>query len=81
VQSVADLVNVVLPLFDNFTLRSTKLLDYTDFKTMVLLLQSLPTAVLSDANLTLALKTIAGMNSNRTSYDYSLLPVTPINAH
>ena len=75
------MLNVLIPLLDTYPLRTTKLLDYYDFKSTVLLLSALSTTRLEDEQKALAFKPISGMNQGRSNYDYSLLPNTPIDPY
>lgn len=86
-QNVKDIVTVLLPLLDKYTLRTVKFFDYMDFKSMALLLNT-GSSRMEGSNLAMALKTIAGMNTGRvfngtlkSSYDYSLLPIEPLHPY
>lgn len=68
---VKDLITVLIPLLDKHSLRTTKYLDYIDFKKILQILSSSPSTKLSGEDLTTAKLIIAGMNSTRSSYDYS----------
>ena len=66
-----DLITVLLPLLEMHSLRTTKYLDYIDFKKILHLLSSSPSTKLSGTSLTTAKSIISGMNSTRSEYDYS----------
>lgn len=78
-QNPSLLLKVLVPFLDQYSLRTTKLLDYIDFKAMLKLLTSSVSSRMEGANLALVNKTVAGMNQGRSQYDYSLLPTAPIN--
>lgn len=78
-QNPGQLLALLVPYLDKYSLRTTKLLDYIDFKAMLDLLTQSASSRMDGANLTLVLNTIANMNQGRTQYDGSLLPTTPIN--
>ena len=68
---VKDLITVLIPLLDKHSLRTTKYLDYIDFKKILQILSSSPSTKLSGEEITTAKLIIAGMNSTRSSFDYS----------
>lgn len=82
-----DLLNVLIPLLDNHSLRTTKWLDYSDFKSIVLQLSASSstlaqgTRAQNDEQKAEALKRISGMNQGRKVYDYSVLPSGPLNPY
>lgn len=80
ISSVTDIVKVLIPLLDTYTLYTTKFLDYLDFKQAVNLLVSLPTSRLQGANLEFIKSLISGMNSGRQLIDYSTIPTFVFNA-
>ena len=69
-----DLLTVLLPLLDRNLLYTTKWLDYLDFKSVVIYLSTASTTRLSEERLVWVKTIMQGMNSNRTHYDYSLIP-------
>nr|QVG61567.1 hypothetical protein [Rhizoctonia sp.] len=72
--NVKDLLTVLFPLLDKNLLYTTKWLDYQDFKSVVKYLSTASTTRLSEDQLVWAKTIMQGMNSNRTHYDYSLIP-------
>jgi len=83
VRNVADLLNVLIPILDANPLRTTKYLDYLDFKRMVVLLNNAPNSAVVGADKELAQATITGMNTARTLTEeqLSLIPQCPINPY
>ena len=72
--NAGDLLTVLLPLLDRNLLYTTKWLDYLDFKSVVIYLSTASTTRLSEERLVWVKTIMQGMNSNRTHYDYSLIP-------
>ena len=72
--NINDLLTVLFPLLDQCPLYTTKWLDYQDFKLVVNFLSAASTTRLSENQLVWAKTIMQGMNSNRTHYDYSLIP-------
>lgn len=72
--NVNDLLTVLFPLLDRYSLYTTKWLDYQDFKLVVNYLSTARTTRLTENQLVWAKTIMQGMNSNRTHYDYSLIP-------
>ena len=72
--NINDLLTVLFPLLDQCPLYTTKWLDYQDFKLVVNYLSAASTTRLSENQLAWAKTIMQGMNSNRTHYDYSLIP-------
>lgn len=79
--NVQELITVLFPLLDANTLYTTKYLDYVDFKRVVLLVASLPSAQLVGMNLTLVKELMSNMNSTRTLIDYDRIPPIVVNAY
>ena len=81
IDNLHDLSAVLFPLLEQYSLRTVKYLDYMDFKSAVLLLQSSTTARIVGSDLVYAKSLILGMNSGRTSYNYRAIPNWPITSY
>lgn len=78
ISKLEDINSVLIPIFESSVLRTTKYLDYLDFKQASLLLTSLSTTRLDYKDSSWARDLIIQMNSGRELYDSSLIPNTPI---
>lgn len=78
ISSPWELIKVLFPLLDKHVLYTTKYLDYVDFKFVVNLLDSLPTTRPTGALLAQIQAIIANMNSTRSVFLYSTIPVLEV---
>jgi len=78
ISKLEDINLVLIPILESNTLRTTKYLDYLDFKSASLLLTSLSTTRLDDKDYLWARDLMTQMNSGRKVYDMSLIPNTSI---
>jgi hypothetical protein len=74
VRSVSDLLKVLVPILDTYTLHTTKYLDYVDFKAILTLLSNAPSTAVPEKDKEFALSVMAGMNSGRTTPLIDLIP-------
>lgn len=81
ISNVNDLINVLFPLIDNYKLFTTKWLDYNDFKSVAMYLSKSNTTSLLGHPSLWAKAIISGMNSSRTVYNYSNIPLIEINPY
>lgn len=75
---IEDLLNIVIPLFENFPLNGIKYLDYLVFKEA--LLTKLDKSIPKDEQLELITKLKGSVNTNRKSYEMPLshsIRITP----
>ena len=82
VYAIKDLINILIPLLDLYTLRTTKFLDYLEFRKAVCIL----TCKNGNSGLSLEDKTQldtwkSAMNSNRTEYVLSRIPNQSMNKY
>lgn len=78
ISNVTELITVLLPLLELYSLRTTKYLDYLDFKSAALLLASLPSSRLGTDHTLWIRSLMARMNSGRTLYDYASIPAITV---
>jgi hypothetical protein len=81
IRDYQELLNILVPILENYPLRTTKYFDYLDFKKILLLLNVSKTTVVSDKNKEIVLYTIKGMNTGRINYDIKLIPKKPISKY
>lgn len=74
IDNVHDLVTVLFPLLEQYTLRTVKYLDFLDFKLAVLLLQSSASTRIVGSDRAYVTGLILGMNSGRGVFDFGLIP-------
>lgn len=78
ISNVNDLLTALFPLIDKYHLYTTKWLDYTNFKSVVLFLSELDTTRLSSSQLEQVRGIMSQMNLGRTEYNYNLIPAITV---
>jgi len=81
IRNVSELLNILVPILDANPLRTTKYLDYLDFKNLLIFRNNAKTSVLLGTDKELTLKTIQGMNSGRVNPNLNMIPKTNINQY
>lgn len=75
ITNIKDLLSVLFPLLDEYTLHTIKYLDYLDFKLIVNILLNSKSTRITGLDLITVKSHMAGMNSTRSHFNYSLIPV------
>lgn len=73
IYKVEEIINILIPFLDQYTLITTKYLDFLDFKNVANLIIRNSSSI-SEHSKSNIVNIIAQMNSTRTIYDISLIP-------
>jgi hypothetical protein len=74
INNVNDLLNILFPLLDKYSLYTTKWLDYNDLKNVAIYLSKSNTSKIPDLKLEEIRNIYNNMNLGRVAYNYYLIP-------
>lgn len=79
IYSISDITNQLFPLLEKNPLKTTKYLDYIDFRTIVQKLNKSETSLFTGDDLLWVTNCMKNMNLGRMNADISMIPSEPIN--